>query len=299
MRLLPAGSHHFADSSTTSGPADAPNAVPSQRRVGPVVEFSEVTTAFAGETVLDGVDLRVEDGEFVCLLGPSGCGKSTTLRLLGGLLRQDSGTVRVAGRPPEEAWPELAYVFQQPRLLPWRNVLSNVMLGMELRGVAADRGTRRERAMAQLKLAGLANDLRKYPGALSGGERQRVSIARALALDPRIILMDEPLSALDVSTRKRLRAEIHALWARTGKTIVFVTHDIDDALALADRVLIFSDKPTRIISEITLAAERPRDLDHDHSLREARRRMRAALGLSGETDGDDGTEDNDAAAPKV
>jgi NitT/TauT family transport system ATP-binding protein len=284
MPLLPAGRQRPTDSATTLGQTTVPDAVP-RTRGGPVVEFSGVTTAFAGETVLEGVDFRIEDGEFVCLLGPSGCGKSTTLRLLGGLLRQDTGTVRVAGRQPEEAWQEIAYVFQQPRLLPWRNVLSNVMLGMELRGVA-DRAARRERALAQLKLAGLDSDLRKYPGALSGGERQRVSMARALALDPRIILMDEPLSALDVSTRKRLRAEIATLWARTGKTIVFVTHDIDDALAVADRVLIFSAKPTRIISEITVSAERPRDLDHDPNLHEIRLRMRAALGLRDGTDAD-------------
>jgi NitT/TauT family transport system ATP-binding protein len=250
------------------------------KRGDPAVEFSSVSTAFAGETVLEAIDFRVEDGEFVCLLGPSGCGKSTTLRLLGGLLRQDSGSIRVAGRPPEEAWSELAYVFQQPRLLPWRNVLSNVMLGMELRGVEASRAARRQRAVRQLELAGLGNDLRKYPGALSGGERQRVSIARALSLDPRIILMDEPLSALDVSTRKKLRGDIHDLRARTGKTVLFVTHDIDDALALADRVLIFSGKPTRIVSELSLPAEHPRDLDHDPALRELRLRMRAALGLT-------------------
>jgi NitT/TauT family transport system ATP-binding protein len=131
-----------------------------------------------------------------------------------------------------------------------------------------------------LELAGLGNDLRKYPGALSGGERQRVSIARALSLDPRLILMDEPLSALDVSTRKKLRGDIHDLRARTGKTVLFVTHDIDDALALADRVLIFSGKPTRIVSELSLPAEHPRDLDHDPALRELRLRMRAALGLT-------------------
>ncbi len=280
MSTLPPGPHRSV------APLPTTSKEPYDERGDPAVEFSGVTTAFAGETVLAHIDFRVEEGEFVCLLGPSGCGKSTTLRLLGGLLRQDSGRIRVAGRPPEEAWSELAYVFQQPRLLPWRNVLSNVMLGMELRGSSADRAARRQRAVEQLELAGLGNDQRKYPGALSGGERQRVSIARALALDPRIILMDEPLSALDVSTRKRLRGEIHDLWARTGKTVLFVTHDIDDALALADRVLIFSGKPTRIVSEMTLPAERPRDLDDDPHLHEIRLRMRAALGLKdGAADG--------------
>lgn len=290
MSSLPTGPCHPADppdADLTSHPTRSTDVLSPVTPGNPAVEFAGVRTAFAGEKVLDGIDFRVEDGEFVCLLGPSGCGKSTTLRLLGGLLRQDSGSIRVAGRSPEEAWSELAYVFQQPRLLPWRNVLSNVMVGMELRGSATDRATRRGVAMKQLELAGLGNDLRKYPGALSGGERQRVSIARALALDPRIILMDEPLSALDVTTRKRLRGEIHALWARTGKTVLFVTHDIDDALALADRVLIFSGKPTRIVSEMTLPAERPRDLDHDPALHELRLRMRAALGLHASAESDD------------
>ncbi|MFG2961526.1 ABC transporter ATP-binding protein [Streptomyces sp. NPDC048291] len=252
-------------------------------------------TAFAGETVLDDLHFTVEEGEFVCLLGPSGCGKSTTLRLLGGLLRPDAGRIRVAGRSPEETWSDLAYVFQQPRLVPWRDVLSNVMLGMELRGSSGDRGTRRDKALKQLELTGLADDLHKYPGALSGGERQRVAIARALALDPRIILMDEPLSALDVSTRKRLRSEIHAVRERTGKTVLFVTHDMDDALALADRVLIFSGKPTRIVSEMTLPAQRPRDLDHDPALRELRLRMRTALGLDAPST-DDGPPEGDGTA---
>lgn len=268
MPPIPAGSQQ------SISPRDHP---PARDPVVPVVDFSQVTTAFAGERVLDGIDFQIADGEFVCLLGPSGCGKSTTLRLLGGLLQQDSGSVRVLGKRPGEAWSDLAYVFQQPRLVPWRNVLSNVMLGMELRGVA-DRSERRERALVQLELAGLNADLRKYPGALSGGERQRVAIARALALDPRIILMDEPLSALDIATRRRLRGEIHALHVTTGRTVLFVTHDIDDALALADRVLIFSGKPTRIVSEITLPPGDTRDIDRDPTLDAIRSRMRQALG---------------------
>lgn len=277
MSLPPTGSQQSNGAETALHTHSSHGLLARQDPAVPVVEFSQVTTAFAGETVLDGIDFRIADGEFICLLGPSGCGKSTTLRLLGGLLRQDSGSIRVLGKPPGQAWSDLAYVFQQPRLVPWRTVLANVMLGMELRGVAG-RAERRARAMEQLELAGLGADLHKYPGALSGGERQRVAIARALTLDPRIILMDEPLSALDITTRRRLRGEIHALRVRTAKTVMFVTHDIDDALALADRVLVFSRKPTRIVSEIELPPGGIRDVDHDPALHAIRLRMRQALG---------------------
>jgi NitT/TauT family transport system ATP-binding protein len=240
-----------------------PTTVPTESGTAPIIELSDVTTAFGQEKVLDEVSFDVRPGEFLCLLGPSGCGKSTSLRLIGGLLPPNSGHIEVAGQPPETAWTELTYVFQQPRLLPWRTVLANVMLGMELRGTGGDRTRRQARAAAQLELVGLAEAAGKYPGALSGGERQRVAIARALALDPQVILMDEPLSALDVSTKQRLRAEIQNVWAYTGKTVVFVTHDISEALFLADRIIVFSGKPTRILREFAVSHPRPREVDSD------------------------------------
>jgi len=200
----------------------------------------------------------VRDGEFVCILGPSGCGKSTLLRMIGGLLELDTGRVTVDGRAPRDAWSDIAFVFQSPRLAPWRTALENVLLGTELRFGAGDKERRRARANELLSLVGLAGDAQKYPSMLSGGERQRVAIARALAVDPKIVLMDEPFSALDPNMRGRMRAELERIWLETGKTVVFVTHDIDEALQLADRTVVLSNKPTRVLDIIELKTPRPR-----------------------------------------
>src|SRR6185295_1047986 len=189
----------------------------------------------------DRLSFSVVDGEFLCILGPSGCGKSTLLRVVGDLLGVDTGTVMVADAPASESWQEIAYVFQSPRLLPWRNAEENVILGQQLRfGGKRSQAEMRAKARELLDLVGLGRDRHKSPAMLSGGERQRVSIARALAVDPRIILMDEPFSALDVKTRRKMRHEIVDIWHRTGKTIVFVTHDVDEALVLADRIIVLS-----------------------------------------------------------
>lgn len=223
-------------------------------------------TRFTNEAVLSGITFAVQRGEFVCLLGPSGCGKSTTLRIIGDLLRTYSGQVEVDGLAPAHAWARLAYVFQSPRLVAWRTALDNVLLGMELRGGTASDAVRRERAQHWLRMVGLEHDANKYPAVLSGGEKQRVSIARALAVDPDIVLMDEPLSALDVATKQRLREEILHLWQTTGKTIVYVTHDLDEALYLADHILLFSSKPTRILRTFELDSSRPRSIEGDQRL---------------------------------
>ncbi len=237
------------------------------------IAFEKVGLSLGGERIYDHVDFAVGAGEFVCLLGPSGCGKSTALRIIGDLLRPDSGRVLVGGRAPAEGWSEIAFVFQSPRLAPWRSVLANVLLGVELRFGRADARRRAGRATELLAMVGLADAASKYPLMLSGGERQRVAIARALAVDPAIILMDEPFSALDPNTRRRLRAEIERIWQGTGKTIVFVTHDIDEALTLADRIVLMSNKPTRVLETITVGAARPRDLKADSALRAARDRL--------------------------
>ena len=234
-----------------------------------LIRFDHVATSFEGATVYRDLGFTVGKSEFVCLLGPSGCGKSTALRLLGGLMHQDSGTIAVDGKSPAQAWPRMAFVFQSPRLAPWRTALDNVLLGMQLRRgrvSAADR----EKARDLLKLVGLGDDIGKYPRMLSGGERQRVAIARALGVDPDIILMDEPFSALDPNTRLRLRAELIDIWQRTRKTILFVTHDVDEAVSLADRILLFSNKPTSVVFEMTLPSARPRDIRTDAAL-QARR----------------------------
>ena len=224
------------------------------------IAFERVGLALGGERIYDQVDFAVGAGEFVCLLGPSGCGKSTALRIIGDLLGPDSGRVLVGGRAPAEGWSEIAFVFQSPRLAPWRTALANVLLGVELRFGAAEAKRRSAKAGDLLAMMGLSNAAAKYPSMLSGGERQRVAIARALAVDPSIILMDEPFSALDPNTRARLRAEIERIWQETGKTILFVTHDIDEALILADRIVLLSNKPTRVLEDIRVAAPRPRDL---------------------------------------
>ena len=151
-------------------------------------------------------------------------------------------------------------MFQSPRLVPWRTALDNVLLGTELRFGAGDKERRRARATELLSLVGLAGDARKYPSMLSGGERQRVAIARALAVDPKIVLMDEPFSALDPNMRSRMRIEMERIWLETGKTVVFVTHDIEEALQLADRTVVLSNKPTRVLEIIELQTPRPRAL---------------------------------------
>jgi NitT/TauT family transport system ATP-binding protein len=225
-----------------------------------IITFENVGVAFGEEQIFDRLSFDVRRGEFVCILGPSGCGKSTALRVIGGLLDASSGRVTVDARAPHEAWPEIAFVFQSPRLVPWRTALDNVVLGCELRFGAGDRARRRAQATELLNLVGLAGDARKYPSMLSGGERQRVAIARALAVEPKIVLMDEPFSALDPNMRSRLRVEMERIWLETGKTVVFVTHDIDEALQLADRTVVLSNKPTRVLEIIELQTPRPRAL---------------------------------------
>lgn len=212
-----------------------------------------------GQKIYDRLSFQVSRGEFVCLLGPSGCGKSTSLRVMGGLLPITAGSVQVMGQSPAQAWSRIAYVFQSPRLVSWRNAIENVTLGMELRFGAGRAASRRAKAVELLSLVGLADDTHKYPSMLSGGERQRVAIARALAVDPEIIFMDEPFSALDPTTRQKMRCEIEQIWRHTGKTIVFVTHDIDEALQLADRIILLTRKPTSVKEVFCLENARPRD----------------------------------------
>src|ERR1700730_9615542 len=227
---------------------------------GSIITFENVGVAFGEERIYDRLSFDVRRGEFVCILGPSGCGKSTSLRMIGGLLDVNVGRVTVDGRAPRDTWSEIAFVFQSPRLVPWRTALDNVLLGSELRFGAGDRERRRARATELLNLVGLAGDARKYPSMLSGGERQRVAIARSVLFDPKIVLMAEPFSALDPNMRSRMRVEMERIWLETGKTVVFVTHDIDEALQLADRTVVLSNKPTRVLEIIELQKGRPRAL---------------------------------------
>jgi NitT/TauT family transport system ATP-binding protein len=236
----------------------------------PLIEFRQVAAQFGADVIFSDVSLAIGEHEFVCLLGPSGCGKSTMIRMIGGLIEPSRGSVSVAGQPPRLGRNALAYVFQSPRLVPWRNARDNVGLSIQLRTPSVGKAERQERSAKLLRMVGLANDGHKYPSMLSGGERQRVAIARALAVEPSIILMDEPFSALDPDTRRRMRTDLVALWRATRKTIVFVTHDLDEAIELADRIVVFSGKPTRILEVLAIDEARPRIINATPALHEAR-----------------------------
>jgi NitT/TauT family transport system ATP-binding protein len=239
----------------------------------PLLQVRDLKLVLGGVDIYDSISFDIKRGEFFCILGPSGCGKSTLLRLIGDLIKPSLGTITIDGEPPVAAIAKIAYVFQSPRLVPWRTAMGNVTLGHELRFGGKIDAAVRARAASLLDMVGLAQDTHKYPLMLSGGERQRVAIARALAVDPEIILMDEPLAALDIKTRQRLRGKILDVWQLTRKTVVFVTHDIDDVLTFADRVLVLSGKPSRIVDSFIIAEPRPRRLDSSPPLASIRARL--------------------------
>ncbi len=212
-------------------------------------------------TALSGVDLSIAAGDFVSLIGPSGCGKTTLLRAIADLERPTSGSLLVNGMTPEQARRRRAYgyVFQSPALYPWRNVARNVMLPLEIMGMA--RRERESRAARYLGLVGLGDFARKFPWQLSGGMQQRVNLARALVVDPDVLLMDEPLGALDAQTRDGLNLHLHELWRRTGMTAVFVTHSIPEAVFLSTRIVVMSARPGRVVEIIENDLPATRDLD--------------------------------------
>jgi len=207
---------------------------------------------------LDGVDLAVEAGQIVALIGPNGSGKSTLLRIIGGLLAPDRGTARLDGEPITGPDPRIGLVFQEPRLLPWRSAARNVGYPLELAGWP---GTDRDHRVGELlRLVDLEAMAERRPDELSGGMRQRAALARSLALEPRVLLLDEPFSALDELTRERLNVELLGLWARTSTTIVVVTHSVQEAIFLADRVVVLSERPGRVVADVPVGLPRPRSL---------------------------------------
>ena len=248
-----------------------------------MIVFQNVCLKFDKVSILENLNFSVEKGEFICLLGPSGCGKSTILRLIGDLLACTSGAIRVAGGPPKAAWEKIAYVFQNPRLLPWKNALENATFGVEMRFPELGAKERLDLASEQLAKVGLANDMQKMPIMLSGGERQRVALARALALKPEIILMDEPFSALDPNTRRVLRLQLIELWKEAGNTIIFVTHDIDEALELGDRILVLGTKPASVQNIIEPKVRRPREIEINEKLRKIKVNLIQEFGKIAET----------------
>jgi NitT/TauT family transport system ATP-binding protein len=224
--------------------------------IAPQVEFAGVSKSYAGRRVLDSFDLTVAKGEFVTLLGSSGCGKSTVLKLISGLTPPSSGTIRVDGMSPKNARETISYIFQDATLLPWRTVRQNVGLGLELEGVNGDR--RRQKSASLLDLVGLGEVAEAYPRELSGGMKMRVSIARALATSPRLLLMDEPFGALDEMTRDRLNEELLRFREEQQWTAVFVTHSVAEAVFLSTRIVILAPNPGRIHTLVPIELPFPR-----------------------------------------
>ena len=208
---------------------------------------------------LDDVTFSVGEREFVSIVGPSGCGKTTLLKLIAGLLRPSAGSV-VPGSAPDDGRPASALVFQEHGLFPWMTVLENVAFGLETRGVG--KSARHERAMTFIASVGLASFVHAYPHQLSVSMRQRVGIGRAFVTDPRLLLLDEPLGSLDAQTRFLLQEELLRLWAHSQSAVVYVTHDIEEAVVLGDRVLVLTGRPGRIRGEITVPLGRPRKLEY-------------------------------------
>ena len=207
---------------------------------------------------LDGVNLQVMDGEFVAIVGPSGCGKTTFLSVVDGLIAATSGRVMVDGDVVTRPGPDRAVVFQDASLLPWRTVLGNVRYGLECLGIRTRDAD--ERAVRLITLVGLIGFENHYPHELSGGMQQRVNLARALGVDPKILLMDEPFASLDAQTRELMQEELPRIWAQARKTVLFITHQIDEAIYLADRVVVFSGRPGKVKDSITVDIERPRPI---------------------------------------
>jgi NitT/TauT family transport system ATP-binding protein len=208
---------------------------------------------------LSEVDLSIGRGEFVSIVGPSGCGKSTLLRLVAGLMPATTGRVAIAGGPPEGHKNDIGIVFQAPVLLDWRDVLGNVLFPIDMRGLRL--ADYRERALTLLGLVGLADFARAHPYQLSGGMKQRCAIARALVHDPGLLLMDEPFGALDALTREQMRIDLERIWMQSAKTVLFITHSIDEAVLLSDRVIVMSPRPGRIERVLEVDMPRPRGFD--------------------------------------
>jgi NitT/TauT family transport system ATP-binding protein len=224
-----------------------------------IKNLSKTFVSASGETVeaLKDINLEIMDKEFICLLGPSGCGKTTLLRIIGGLDSATSGAVLLDGNSISGPDPKTAMIFQEYSLFPWRTVLNNITFGLEIQGVEKER--RRQLALSFLDLVGLQGFERSFPYELSGGMRQRVAVARALAVEPEVLLMDEPFGALDAQTRNRMQKELLEIWEKTQKTIIFVTHSVDEAVYMSDRIVVLTRRPGTIREVMDVPIPRPRE----------------------------------------
>ena len=238
--------------STSGSPADMP--LVRVRGLGKV--FTRNNRAF---TALEDFNLDVQDGEFVVIVGPSGCGKSTFLHMLGGFESHDGGEMRVEGRQVTAPGPDRGMLFQEYALYPWRTVAGNIEWPLEVQKVPASE--RRATCDRLLRLVGLKSFAQHYPAELSGGMKQRVALARLLGMNPRVLLMDEPFGALDAQNRELMQEELQSIWDKERKTVLFVTHDIEEAVYLADRVIVFTARPGRIKADIRINLPRPRDIE--------------------------------------
>jgi len=226
--------------------------------LAPKLQISRLGKSFGELQALHDINLAIERGEFIAVVGPSGCGKTTFLRIVAGLEPASSGKVELDGRAVTGSGGDRGFVFQTDNLLPWRTVFANAIIGREVAGRVGP--AERRRTLELLKLVGLEGFENYHPRQLSGGMRQRVNLARALAIDPQVLLMDEPFSSLDAQTREIMQTELMRIWEAGRKTVLFVTHQIDEAVFLADRVLVFARRPGRLRESVAIELARPRTL---------------------------------------
>jgi NitT/TauT family transport system ATP-binding protein len=236
----------------------------------PIVEIKSLNKTFKSENqtlmALEDINLSIPRGKFVVLIGPSGCGKTTLINLIAGFEKPTSGSILLEGTPIVKPGPDRGFVFQDYALFPWKTVLGNVMFGLVNNGWKKEEA--RDRAREFIQMVNLAGFEDVYPHTLSGGMRQRVSIARALAYDPKVLLMDEPFGALDAQTRKHMQKELANIWEKTHKTVIFITHSVIEAVYLADMVVVMTARPGKVKAIVNIDIPRPRDYTEDHYLEE-------------------------------